>query len=335
MLRIMLSALALGALAQTARAEDAGPQQSVVAAPPQAVAVGVTLIPGDFPPDRGPDGNTVVFTAPDGLVVIDTGRHVWHSDAILAFAAAQHRPIAAIVNTHWHLDHTSGNRRLQAVFPQAQIYATNAIDRALGPDGFLTRNLANAQATLNDPNASATDKDETQMFLDTMAHSASLRPDVAVTQSGPMRLAGRRLDMYVTDGAVTDADIWLYDKHTHVAVVGDLVTLPAPFFETACPQRWSAALDQVWATPFAIAIPGHGDPMTRVQFDTYRHAYNAFVTCVRGTTAAHDCATAWAQDIAVFLPEDRDRRAAISMADYYVGMLREHGGKSAACLRES
>ena len=37
-------------------------------------------------PDRGPDGNTVIFVAPDGLVVVDTGRHPWHSDGILGFA---------------------------------------------------------------------------------------------------------------------------------------------------------------------------------------------------------------------------------------------------------
>ncbi|MES1158285.1 MAG: MBL fold metallo-hydrolase [Terricaulis silvestris] len=335
MRRMVGAALAMAALAQAAWAQSAGPQPAVAAAPPRAVAAGVTLLPGDFPPDRGPDGNTVIFTAPEGLVVIDTGRHVWHSDAILAYAAAQHRPIAAIINSHWHLDHTSGNGRLKAAFPQARVYATNAIDRALAPDGFLTRNLAGAQARLSAPDTDATEKEETQIFLDTMAHAQALRPDVVVTQSGPMRFAGRSLDVHVTDGAVTDADIWLYDKHTHVAVVGDLVTLPAPFFETACPQRWSEALDAVWATPFVTAIPGHGDPMTRTQFDTYRHAYNAFVACVHGATAAHDCATAWAQDVAAFLPEDRDRRAAAGMAEYYVGMLREHGGKSAACLREN
>ena len=83
-----------------------------------------------------------------------------------------------------------------------------------------------------------------------------------------MRLAGRRLDVHVTAGAVTDADVWLYDRRTRVAVLGDLVTFPSPFFETACPNAWRAALDEVWATPFRIAVPGHGAPMTREQFNT-------------------------------------------------------------------
>ena len=96
-----------------------------------------TLQPGGFEPERGPDGNTIIFDAPDGLVVVDTGRHAWHSDAILAYAESARRPIAAIVNTHWHLDHSSGNGRLKARYPNARVYTTNAIDRVLAPGGFL------------------------------------------------------------------------------------------------------------------------------------------------------------------------------------------------------
>ena len=90
------------------------------------IAPGVVILPGDVPENRGPDGNTVIFATPRGLVVIDTGRHAWQSDAILAYAARQHRPIVAIINSHWHLDHSSGNRRIKAVFPQAPLYATGA-----------------------------------------------------------------------------------------------------------------------------------------------------------------------------------------------------------------
>ena len=53
---------------------------------------------------------------------------------------------------------------------------------------------------------------------------SDLRPDVPVTKSGPMPLAGRPLDVHVTDKAVSDADVWLFDKDTRIAVIGDLVT---------------------------------------------------------------------------------------------------------------
>jgi len=301
-------------------------------APPREIAPGVALIPGAFPNDRGPDGNTIVFDAPQGLVVVDTGRHAWHSDAILAYARQRGRPIAAIVNTHWHLDHSSGNRRLKEHFPSARLYTTSAIDRALAPGGFLVRNMEGARAMLAAGELSPVQREEVEIFLATMETSDILRPDVVLDRSARMRIAGRRFDVHVTDGAVTDADVWLYDRPSRVAVIGDLVTFPAPFFETACPERWRAALDQVWATPFRVAIAGHGEPMTRDQFSVWRAAYGAFIDCVNSTTEAAQCASDWTESIAQLLTDDRARRAATQMAQYYVGFLRENGGRSPDCL---
>ncbi|MEJ0059126.1 MAG: MBL fold metallo-hydrolase [Terricaulis sp.] len=292
------------------------------------LAPGVTLVAGAVPEDRGPDGNSVIFAARDGLVVVDTGRHVSHSDAILAFAARERRPIAAILNTHWHLDHSSGNRRLKAAFPEARLYATSAIDRAL--TSFIARNLARAQDRLAAGGLSAGEEAETRLFVETMDARESLRPDVVIARAERMRIAGRRFDVRVTDHAVTDADLWLYDRRTHIAVLGDLVTLPAPFFETACTERWREALDEVWATPFRIAVPGHGAPMTREQFAVYRDAYGAFVDCVHGESEARLCAEAWRDGVAALMPETQ-RGDAMAYADYYVGFLREHGGESEEC----
>ena len=302
------------------------------APPPVEIAQGVYLIPGAILPGRGPDGNTLVFDAPEGLVVVDSGRHAWHSDAILAFAQARGRPIAAILNTHWHLDHSSGNGRLKAAYPNARVYTTSAIDRALSAEGFLTRNRAGAEAMLADPSINAVQREEVQIFLDTIAQSQTLRPDVAVDRSRRLRLAGRRFDLRVAPNAVSDADLWLYDARTRVAVIGDFVTFPAPFFETACPEGWRAALDAVWATPFEIAVSGHGAPMTRDQFNTYRIAYGAFIDCVASDAEAGLCAASWTEGVAPFLSDERARRAAPQMAEYYVGYLRSNGGKSPDCL---
>src|SRR5947199_2354297 len=80
----------------------------------RVIATGVWMIPGGIPPNREPDGNTYIFDAPEGLIVMDTGRHKWHRQAILDFAKARGKPIAAVVNSHWHLDHVSGNPDLRA-----------------------------------------------------------------------------------------------------------------------------------------------------------------------------------------------------------------------------
>jgi len=316
-------------------AQAAAASTPVTTPPTQEIAPGVALLRGAILPERGPDGNTIVFDAPAGLVVVDTGRHSWHSDAILAFAKARNRPIAAILNTHWHLDHASGNGRIKAAYPDATVYATNAVDRALAKGGFLARNLESSKPMLDDPKVGDIQKEEVRIFMATMAESDVLRPDVIIGRSGLRSLAGRDFDLRVTDGAVTDADIWLYDARSGVAAIGDLVTFPAPFFETACPAAWRKALDEVWETPFKTAIPGHGEPMTRAQFDSYRGAFNRYMHCVDGPSEAGQCAATWADGIAMFTGADeRARKMALGYAEYYVGMLREHGGQSADCLAQ-
>jgi glyoxylase-like metal-dependent hydrolase (beta-lactamase superfamily II) len=303
-------------------------------APPTAreLAPETYLLPGAILPGRGPDGNTVVLVGPSGLIAIDTGRHPWQSDGILAFARERRQPVVAIVNTHWHLDHSSGNRRVKAAYPDARLYTTRAVDRALAPGGFLARSLDAARAQPVDAGAPAVRQEERDLFFATMDKADTLRPDVAVEKSGPLTLAGRPLIAHIAPNAVTDADLWLYDNATGIAVVGDLVTLPAPFFETACPAQWQAALDEVWATPFRLAVPGHGEPMTRTEFDAYRQAFGHFRACVASDSQAATCAAGWARDASALLDGDAGRREATEDAAYYVDFLRKNGGTSAACL---
>jgi glyoxylase-like metal-dependent hydrolase (beta-lactamase superfamily II) len=317
------------AVSQAAAATASPP----AAPPPETIAPGVALLRGAILPQRGPDGNTVIFDAPAGLVVVDTGRHEWHSDAILRLARERKRPVVGVLNTHWHLDHSSGNGRIKAAYPEAPVYATGAVDRVLAKGGFLARNLESSKAMLADPKLNVTQQEEVRIFMATMAESDVLRPDVVVDASGARAIGGRDFDVRVTDGAVTDADLWLYDSGSGIAVVGDLVTLPAPFFETSCPSQWRKALDAVWATPFTLAVPGHGEPMTRAGFDVYRASFNAFMGCVEGSSEAVQCAAAWADGIAPLVgSEDGALKQARGYAEYYVGMLRENGGQSADCL---
>ncbi|MGH8249305.1 MAG: MBL fold metallo-hydrolase [Steroidobacteraceae bacterium] len=327
----MNEAIVALALAVAQAAADVSTPAS--APPPEEIAPGVHLLRGAMLPGRGPDGNSVAFETPQGLVVIDTGRHAWHSDAILALARTERRRIAAIVNTHWHLDHSSGNGRIKSAHPAARLFTTKAVDRALAEGGLLARNLESARPMLVDPELDEVRKDEVRIFIATMDEREILSPDVAIDRGGEMQIGGRDLDVRVAERAVTDADVWLFDAASGIAVLGDLVTLPAPFFETARPVRWRAALDEVGALHFKKAVPGHGEPMDRAQFDSYHNAFKVFIDCVDGDSAPAECAAGWTDGVASLIGGDeRVRRMALEYAEYYVGMLRENGGRSAECL---
>jgi len=278
-LRICAAAIALLWISTDAALGQAPPASAAPPLPPpptpQVLAKDVWLIPGGFVRNRQPDGNTIVFKGSAGLVVLDTGRHRWQRRAILDLARAQNAPIVAIVNSHWHLDHVSGNADLKAAFPGAKVYASNGIDGALS--GFLKDSAASARAYLKSPNIPAETAEDIRDDLATVEHGDALRPGVVITESGTLALGGRTLEVHLAADGPTAGDVWLFDPASRIAAVGDLVTLPVPFLDTACVAGWKSAFARVWATPFETLVPGHGKPMTRAEFGQYRDAFGAFI----------------------------------------------------------
>lgn len=273
------------------------------------------FIPGQVPEDKGPDGNTIVIDAPKGLIVMDTGRHPEHVQAILDYAKQRGRPIVAIINSHWHMDHTQGNADILALYPKAEIYTSNAINGALV--SFLANGRTNAEKLVSDPKTPKERLPEVQRFLDRMAHPESLKPTHPVTQSGRMVIGGRPLDVHLAKFAATEGDTWIYDPKTRTAMVGDLVVDIVPFMDTACPDGWARALKEVEATPFTTLIPGHGAPMTRPDFLQWKKAYDNLVACGHSTTDIKECVAGWQHDAGQFI--DEAHKAYVpDAAQYYV-----------------
>lgn len=276
---------------------------------------GYHLIPGQVPENKGPDGNTIVIDAPKGLIVVDTGRHPEHAQAILDYAKQRERPIVAIVNSHWHMDHTTGNADILAAYPQAEVITSEAVRGALAT--FLANGRKGAEERLKDPKTPADRIPEVERFLDRMAHPASLMPTRPVTASGKMEIGGRTLDVHLAKFAATEGDTWLYDPRSKTAIVGDLVVDIVPFMDTACPDAWAKALDEVAATQFTTLIPGHGEPMTRAGFLQWKKAYDNFVDCGHSAATKATCVDGWMEDAAAFI-DDAHRDYSKQAADYYL-----------------
>jgi glyoxylase-like metal-dependent hydrolase (beta-lactamase superfamily II) len=273
------------------------------------------LVPGSVPLDRGPDGNSIFLEAPQGLILIDTGRHPEHAAKLIAYARERGRPIAAIVNSHWHLDHTTGNLDVRQAYPAAQVYATTAIEGALV--GFLGRNRAQADKVLADPETPPEQKAQMLRGRHRIDNPDTLRPTRPVLRSGRMRIAGRTLDVRVAPFAATEADLWMYDPEAKLAIVGDLVVDIVPFMDTACPEGWSKALDEIEDVPFRTLIPGHGPAMSRADFLTWKTAFNNLIACGRSDADTAHCVAGWERDAARFIP-DSHRDYVREATDHYV-----------------
>jgi glyoxylase-like metal-dependent hydrolase (beta-lactamase superfamily II) len=279
------------------------------------IAHDVYLVPGIFVAGTQPDGNTVILKAPDGLIVFDTGRHIAHVQQVLDFAAAANAPITAIVNSHWHLDHLGGNVRLRQAFPNTRVYASAAIEDAM--HGFLANYRAQLEDAIRQAGEDTAKQAPWRAELALIDAGPVLFPDERITAPVAKTIAGRRVRIGFESYAVTAGDVWLFDPATRVLASGDLVTLPAPLFDTACPARWNAALERLATIDFKTLIPGHGAPMQAKDFAIYRRAFDRLLACAHGKQAKQVCVDGWMDEAKALIPA-ADEALARSLLDYYV-----------------
>jgi glyoxylase-like metal-dependent hydrolase (beta-lactamase superfamily II) len=287
-------------------------------ATPLAVAADVYLQRGSFDPGRQPDGNSVIFVGPRGLVVVDSGRHAEHTQGLLDFAATQTAPIVAVVNSHWHLDHLGGNALLRERVPGLQVVASSAVAPAL--KGWLANSRREMQVMLDGGTLDDAAQAMVRLDIALIDRGPQLLPDLAIDAPRALELGGLALQIGHEIRAVTAGDLWVYEPKTRVLAAGDLVTFPVPFLDTACASGWSAALAHLDAVPFTTLVPGHGPPMNRSDFATWRSAFDGLLACAAGDAAASSCADGWVSALGERLPA-ADHKRARGMIGYY---LQEH-----------
>lgn len=289
-----------------------------LAAAPAAQAP-YTFIEGKLPKDVQPDGNSIVFEGPNEMLVIDTGRHPEHTDKIIAVARTRNKPITAIVNTHWHLDHATGNARIRAAYPGARLYTSTAVEGAL--KGFLIRNVERAKARLLDPAVSEANKADTRLYLGAINDPANLIPDQPVKGAMTIKLGERELKLHLASHAATEGDVWIHDPASKTVFAGDLVVVPLPFFDTGCAEGWRRALADIDQLDFQTLVPGHGLPMDHATFSSYRRAFDAFTACAEGTGPTATCVASWMQAGAAFVAMHPDPKYSETALSYYVDQV--------------
>jgi glyoxylase-like metal-dependent hydrolase (beta-lactamase superfamily II) len=294
-------------------------------AAPVEIAPGVHLLRGEFVPGRQPDGNSILLEGRGGWIVVDTGRHREHTQAILDVA----KPLVAVFNTHWHLDHTGGNLLVRQFAPGPRIYATGAMSAAL--EGFLA-NYATQLHQAIDASKDAAEQERYRTELGLIEQGEKLAPDEVIAESGPRTIAGRKLEIHVERNAATAADLWILDRKTKTLIAGDLVTLPFPFLDTACPAGWKEALDHLSAAKFDLLVPGHGAPMQRAQFEQYRRAFANLISCGASSRTNDECASGWLADAAGLI-KDEDEFVRQGVA-YYLDTALRPGKAAERCPRK-
>jgi glyoxylase-like metal-dependent hydrolase (beta-lactamase superfamily II) len=254
----------------------------------------IYLLPGQLQSNQSPDGNSEILRGPKGLIVIDTGRNDQHTQQLIDAIIAMKLPVAGVINTHWHLDHIGGNARFKQQWPGISIYAHPSLDNALvGFHKDYRQQLETYVPTLEN---GSPEKQRYEAEITLLKLDRALAATNPVTQSTIKQLGGRKIEINVSEHSVTEGDIWVFDPTTATLIAGDLVTLPVPMFDSACPEGWQHALDTLAAAKFKRLIPGHGAPMSPEEFEQYHRGFNNLLACAK-QSEKQQCIDHWFDDV--------------------------------------
>ena len=188
------------------------------------------------------DQNIGAVLGRDGLVVIDTRASHRLADALRAEIEELSRlPIAAVVNTHHHWDHTFGNAR----FLPTPIWGHVRCAKRVRDDGDAMRSRVIAQAP---------------EYANELNEVVFTPPDQTFSDVATVELGDRQLNLLYLGHGHTDNDIVIEVPDSGVLFAGDLLENDAaPSYGDAFPRAWAITVrERLLPLVTNVVVPGHG-----------------------------------------------------------------------------
>ena len=203
------------------------------------------------------DVNVTVIGSDKGLVVVDThGSTRAGSEVVDDVRRLGAGEVTAVINTHWHFDHTFGNHE-------------NAVtELAEGAEDRKQR-----YRDSDDPHRD-----------DVLATEVEL-PDHTFSSARVLDLGDRLLELVHPGRGHTSGDLVVRVPDVDVVLAGDLVEeSAAPSFGLdSWPMDWPLSLDIVigLVTTSTVVVPGHGAPVDRDFVETQRNEIGVLAETIR------------------------------------------------------
>jgi glyoxylase-like metal-dependent hydrolase (beta-lactamase superfamily II) len=189
-------------------------------------------------------GNVGVLRTEHGVVIVDSMTFIAQGRRIRALAERiGGGPLQAVINTHYHLDHTHGNPAFAAGTKVVSTQRTR--DYLMFFDADYWRGATTGTA----PNVTFDDRHE-------------------------LRIGGKTIRLYHLGRGHTGGDLVVFFKEDRVVHAGDL------FFNHRYPnidleaggsvREWIGTLDRILAIDFDEIIPGHGPVTDREGIQAFR-----------------------------------------------------------------
>ncbi|MCC7385101.1 MAG: MBL fold metallo-hydrolase [Deltaproteobacteria bacterium] len=192
----------------------------------------------------GIGSNVGVLRTSDGAVVVDTMMFRMQGQRVREIAErVGGGPVQAVINTHYHYDHTHGNPGFAP--------GTKVVSTARTREHLLARDAAYWQGS-----------------------AAESLPDVTFTGEHELRIGGKTIRSFHVGRGHTDGDLVVLFVEDRVLHTGDLVfngLYPNIDLEAGgSVKEWGNALDRVLQLDFDRVIPGHGPATDRAGIERFQ-----------------------------------------------------------------
>ena len=233
-----------------------------------------------------PNSNAAIFVNPSDVLVVDAQSHPAAATALIAQIRKEvtSKPVRWLVNTHFHWDHTQGNRAYLLTGNKVDIVASEttkqlmsqllvprlkaALDPASpGPRG--SQQVAHQLEDLRWRLGKAPSEAEKRPLLDRIAQLESFAsemkafeptlPTITFDKSYVIREKGYDLRLEFHGYGHTAGDIVVFCPQKRVIVTGDAYHPGFPGFIDSYPQLWPKEIDSIATLQFDHILPGHGD----------------------------------------------------------------------------
>jgi glyoxylase-like metal-dependent hydrolase (beta-lactamase superfamily II) len=185
--------------------------------------------------------NIGLIVGAESALLVDTGSSPAQGRTIReSLTSLTNRPLAAVVVTHWHYDHSFG----LAAFPDVSTIGHETV-----------------RARLNSAEAAA------EAARLGVAPAELAAPEREIVVATAVDLGGRRIEIAHLGRGHTDGDLIVVVPDADLLFAGDLIESAGPlsFGPDSIPEEWARTLDGLIGlmTEATRAIPGHGEPVGR------------------------------------------------------------------------
>jgi cyclase len=230
------------------------------------------------------NSNTLIIVRQADVVVVDAQfTRAATQETLRAIRKITRKPVAYVINTHWHDDHLAGDQVYQDSFPSVRFVmqrntaedlvklgAPNRKGQVEGAPAVVDRieHLLSLGLGMDSTPASALERTALESAIRIARQYLKEAPGfraVAATDTVHRRMTlGRgqdRIDILWFGNASTRGDLIVYLPSRGIVATGDVVDVPVPFAFNSYPASWVKVLDSVLALEPSAVLPGHGPVM--------------------------------------------------------------------------